>query len=710
MDQNNWRTCCRCYFILLAMISLTSRAIEQTSTPLELSPFANLSIAAIENDQWLSVLPVLGDENQFFLATKSGKIYLLTHSEISSGEFFNLTTALDNSMEVELNAITLDPNFYYRDRDGYQTFYTAHTEKSKKVASKLPKNSVKTETPYDAVVMRWKLASIHRQSANISQQHEVLRIAIQTPQEAIQQLSFNPYIEPWHDDFGLMFIALARSETLNNHALYDGVILRIKPEKYGLKNYTIPADNPFLKRQDITNEIIFIAGQPTEHFAWIKKSMHDFLIQLRQHESHVLVEAKIGDDWRTGIPKQQIQKHVKLASDQQKTLLYNGRDLKTLWGKALQLKGLNNEWQLQAVPLQLSNQSEETPAKLIHKLVAPDVSENAEFSLHASHNGELLLLEHTAQRLYSVQPPELVQNNEPSVTEVINQPTSTTNPAMGILFLLMISILFAVYYWYVCQKKHSKQHFLQEQWGNFDIDLTNQLLALYKRHMHTPEKTIAISSIITSELLLNNHVISTVSAAPEHALSNNKEEQVLTIFAKEHRVKMIDSKQRIIQLRITDDQHNSYLICLYFRIGNIRHTKLKYQQIIDKTINWQWQLAETINPSTTSKRIVLEKPRPASTQHNNKKPTATVSPSQSQALDDHSLPSSDDGNLNQHDEKLKQQVTDSSNVENQPEISKKDTQLVSALDKLVLMNKQGYLSDEEFNTAKAKILQDLMND
>ena len=39
-----------------------------------------------------------------------------------------------------------------------------------------------------------------------------------------------------------------------------------------------------------------------------------------------------------------------------------------------------------------------------------------------------------------------------------------------------------------------------------------------------------------------------------------------------------------------------------------------------------------------------------------------------------------------------------------------DTRLVAALDKLVMMKKQGYLDESEFNMAKTKILKDLANE
>jgi hypothetical protein len=136
----------------------------------------------------------------------------------------------------------LDPSFSYRDGDGHHTFSTAHTEASQKTRSKLSPKDTNINFPFDAVIMRWKISSVRNTSLKLTQQHEVMRIAIAGQQENIQQLSFNPYLAPWHNDFGLLFIALARSDALKNEALYDGAILRIKPGTQRLSSYTIPAD------------------------------------------------------------------------------------------------------------------------------------------------------------------------------------------------------------------------------------------------------------------------------------------------------------------------------------------------------------------------------------------------------------------------------------------------------------------------------------
>ena len=704
MDKGNWFNRCKLYFIftLVALLSQIFHVTAQTVNELELSAIANLDKAALENDQWHSVLPVIGDENQYFIATKAGKIYQLNNNEISPSAFFDLKLALKNPNIIALTAITIDPNFHYRDRDGYHTFYTAHTETSKKTKAKLTPQNSEIIAPYDAVIMRWKITGLQSETPTLSQQHEVMRIAILQPQEYIQQLSFNPYVEPWHDDFGLLFIALARSETLKSDALYAGSILRIKPERYGLQTYTIPADNPFTKTADIRNEIVFIAGNKTEHFDWIKKSTYSLLIQFNQQDANMLIEAKIGDDWREAIPQAQIKKRLPVANTTHKTLLYQGRELKNLWGKALHLQETENDWQLQAIALNSNLDSEDEIEDTPHKLIKHNASGQTKFSLHEKHNGELLLLEHTQQRLYTINKPGLTELK----TAINDVPISSSNTQGAFVFLFFMILILTGYFWFLRNNSAVKNSFLQQQWANFEVDIAAKSLTLYKRHAKSAEKIINISSITRSEVLLNDEVISTISADVSQAFSNDAEDIVLTIFAKEHRLKMIDEKQRSIQIRLTDDQKNHYLFCLYFRVGNIRHTKLKYQEIINKAIDWQWLFAQYINPDVTTKRKIKVKLTREIPSPNKIKKTTNGPTTRPETLEDNSTPVTqglESSHISNTDNDLLANNTQDGSAD-------LDTKLVAALDKLVIMKKQGYLSESEFNIAKTKILKDLIND
>lgn len=710
MEKNNWFKIIKLSFIssLIFTFAQVSYAAEKTVKKLELSAIASLTNAALENDEWHAILPVLGSKNNYYIATSDGKIYQLNDNEVSQSPFFELKIALNNPDIIALTAITLDPSFSYRDRDGYHTFYTAHTEPSKPIKQKLTPINAEISVPYDTVLTRWHITYIPNHAPKVRKQNEVLRIAIQRPQENIKQLSFNPYIEPWHDDFGLLFIALAKSEGIQNQALYAGSILSIRPKKYGLRNYSIPTSNPFIKTASIENEIVYISGQNTTHFNWIKKNNQSLLIQLDQQGENVLIRAEIGDDWRKSIPQEKIIKRLPPTNSTHNTLLYHGRELKDLWGRFLHLQAAGNAWQLQASTLTspLNNVEVSEGESHPHLLINYNADEEAKFSLYQRHNGELLLLEHNNQRLYVVKAPEVAVDNP-----LQDDPPSSISNAYSTLALLFVFIIILIgSFWYLRKRLLTKKNLLSEQWLSFEINSTTQSLSLHKRHPEALEKIIKISSLISSELLLNDNVISTVSADISAAFSNAREEAVRMIFAKEHRLKMLDGKQRKVQLRLVDDQNTSYIVGLYFRVGNIRHTKLKYSKMINKVIDWQWLFSQYINQEVTTKRKIKVQPKQEEPVNHTAIPT-TVSPKEpDESLKQEQITS------NQHivqtgeaDTHLSVPSTNESQSIDTKTIDL-DTEFVTALDKLIMMKKQGFLNETEFNIAKTKILKNLAND
>lgn len=708
MEKKNGLNIVKLYFIytLVALFNFSVNAEEHNHSGLELSPIADLSHATLKNESWQAVLPIPGNDKQYFIATSIGNVYQINDRDISPSPFFELKSALNTPENITLTAIALDPNFNYRERDGYLTFYTAHTEKNKKSKTKLsPENDI--SLPYDTVIMRWQLTYTRDQRPQLNKQREVMRIAINQAQEHIQQLSFNPYIEPWHNDFGLLFVGLAKSEKLAHEALYAGTILRIKPKAYGVRGYSTPVNNPFSKQASILNEIVFIAGKKIIHFDWIKKGSYSLLVQLQHQDNHLLVKAKIGEDWRKNIPQEQIKQQLASIDSPRKTFLYHGRELKSLWGKVLHLQTTEDIWQLQASPLFPEFTNTETDQQGPFNLEPESKIKQTKFSLHQRLDGELMLLEHNKQRLYSLKQPQIA----PSKT--INNESSATNTNSGnaFAFIAFTVLMLISYFWYLRKRTHKQQHFLHEQWANFDIVPEKKSIKLYKRHEKNAEKVIEILSLTRSELLLNDNVISTVDAHSAQSFSNTLETQVLAIFAKENQLKMIDEKQRKIQLRLTNTQAETYLFCLYFRVGNIRHTKLKYSKVINKVIDWQWLFSQYIHPTTTSKRKIkvnVETPKPTEPS------TTPISTAPDSATD-----SATDINANKvtQSTEISDQDTSHYNTAPQGQSHKSnndyvdaDTRLIAALDKLVMMKKQGYLDESEFNMAKSKILKDLASE
>ena len=214
--------------------------------------------------------------------------------------------------------------------------------------------------------------------------------------------------------------------------------------------------------------------------------------------------------------------------------------------------------------------------------------------------------------------------------------------------------------------------------------------------------------MICSEILLNDEVISTISADTTQAFSNELESLVLAAFGSEHRIKMINDKHRKIQLCLTDDQKQHYMICLYYRVGNIRHTKLKYQQVIDKAIDWQWLLAQHINPTLTTKRKIKVKPIPEKVVSPSENKSVSVKAIEREVFEDNSTEVTQDIDLS-IDSLIHSTHEAPSTTKSSIDATEENT-LVADLDKLVMMKKQGYLSETEFNAAKAKILKHVAND
>lgn len=702
MDIDSWLITGKKYFLYFVLIVFSAAilATEQTSSELELSAIAEFSSVQLQQDEWHTVMPITGSEDEYFLTTKNGKVYSLKDQQINNTPLLDLSSRLKKNI-VSLTAIAQDPSFNFRDRTGYNTFYTAHIESTTKQNENTQDQAQVDESatlPYDTVIMRWQLRKPLNQATKIVAQHEVIRIAIHNKAEAIRQLSFNPYTESWHDDFGLLYALLPKTKNAlkSAQAIYSGTILRIKPERFGLQSYTIPANNPFIKKADIRNEIALIVNENVVSFDWVKKTENSLLIQVKNAQGHSFIQTKLGEDWRIdGLPEpNKLTNTSSIISSQ--AILYHGRELKNLWGQILQLNQVENGWQLQVLTSDTSH-----PAQVLSTLNQDNISQataTGKFSLHKNYDNELLLLEHNRQRLYAVKAAQVAMKKTAAASEPIASSNDSNN---GVLTFLVIVALVVSCLWYIRFNSKKQQHFLYQQWANFDVNAATQTLSLYKRHNHSVEQIVKLSSLKRSELLLNDEIISIVSVDAEHGFSNALEEQLQIIFAKEHRFKMIDGKQRKIQLRLSDDENSQYLFCLYYRVGNVRHTKLKYNKVLKKVIDWHWLFAQYINAENTDKRkirVKLAAEKTSDIVNSKSQPPPALKQEKTEQIDGHMAAIASTSNK-----------ADSLKLNN-AESSNQDNELIAALDKLIEMKKQGYLSEDEFNTAKAKILKSLANE
>ena len=143
----------------------------------------------------------------------------------------------------------------------------------------------------------------------------------------------------------------------------------------------------------------------------------------------------------------------------------------------------------------------------------------------------------------------------------------------------------------------------------------------------------------------------------------------------------------------------------------MRHTKLKYSQVLTKSIDWHWLFSQYINPVATSKRKIkfkqdksVTQQELASTEINTDQLTTLDEPLEielEKGAKNNQKPNTDDID---NDTSAESELTTTTE-----DLPNSETQLITALDQLVMMKKQGYLDENEFNMAKTRILNELAN-
>ena len=230
----------------------------QLKLVVDLSQFKDVSTDAI----WLEPVTSSTNGGEFFVAQNNGSIFLAgKDGNITQEAILNLPLIVDNPAFISLTAMTLHPSFTRPEQSGYATLFTAHTtEFGPQINNnRLAINDV-IVFAFETVITAWQY-DFEKQKIDPKTQREVLRIPIKTMDNAIKNLTFDPYQKSWNGNYGQLYFSLNYINELKEHPLYSGVILRILPEIFGVRNYTIPQSNPFVKNLEINDEIVVMGGQ-----------------------------------------------------------------------------------------------------------------------------------------------------------------------------------------------------------------------------------------------------------------------------------------------------------------------------------------------------------------------------------------------------------------------------------------------------------------
>jgi hypothetical protein len=702
-DSNHFIT--RILVLLVSLFTLLFFNAYSNEGSYKLTKIAQLDHRLILQPNWQQFITNPSNKRQHFVIRESGQIYLVDDDKIEPQAILDMSVyqQTDSSL-FKLTAIELHPSFSLRGQVGYGTFYTAHLETINKNSKtkRLRGLGDALQLNFDSVITEWQFSAINHQKIDVNTKREVLRIGVPDKSMDIKQMSFSPYLKSWNDDFGLLYIAL-NGEKKWPQPLYSGVVLRINPTKLGLRSFSVPHNNPYIKHNQINDAIYLLGGQSIYQFIWPGKNSEYILVSHQYNNKHLLSLTDDSNDWRDTMSKKILYQSDNTVHDM---VMYQGRELPLLRSKLLLLRQEKHHWFIYSLAFNLSDNQKirnERKAQLEWSVTSKQLPIKSQIILSSNHYGEVFLLEKTINVLFRLTQ-QALGNEKAVVVSMDNNRTENdlfNNSFITLLFIL--SLISAIYYWFK-RNRYSIKTIMNKQFASIELSESCQQLSLYQRHQKNADTVIDIANIVSSEIKLNEQSISVVNAELGYGFNNDKAQYLRTIFIHEAVDKMVDGKIRQVSLLLTDKQKNSYTVCLYMRKGSDRITKKPYVKVTNELIDWCWFIEEAINGDETDKRqsLVLLKKNTESKLTND-----DTTPLNSQPLvPDELSPTLDVVNKNKHSAEL---VSDESNAVHdkaQPK-NRVDTELVNALEKLVNLKKKGLLTTDEFSKAKESLLKDL---
>lgn len=705
-----------CFLFVLCLLGTSSTTSASKENQYILQKIAQAPQLNTKKNKWLLLREQPGNSQYYYLANTLGQIYQLEQDDPdNTALLLDLQTFSAESPILQLSAFTLHPNFSLRDQTGFGTFYTAHVEKSSNhnKTKRLSDSNVSTPLFFDTVVTEWQLNLA--QKADLSSQREVLRIAIPTLEGGIRQLHFNPYSKSWDDNFSQLYIALAQSPELKQYPLYSGAILRIHPQKDANKNYTVPHENPYYANVKFDKILYLFGAGQINQFIWPAKHSTRLLIShlysFNGTQRHWLSYANSGEDWRKRMPQAFLYQN-KQGLPANSLLVYRGQNAPALRNKLLLLTQQNQQWQLNSLSREKSTkttgviqQQKALSSPIIEwQLTQPALQAN-HLTLYRDNRGELLFFNEDSGAIY-----QLFQQ------DIINNPQESEQDGLSIVtiaFVIMFGLLGGYVLYKVKTQQQSAKSLVRRVFSNIKFTDDKLSLNLFRRHQHDVAKVIALAEIEQCQVLLGDLVIATINTTLGHGFNQRQEQALRDIFHTEQIAKMVAGKVRRMSLSFNVPENDKYIVCLYLRKGSDRITKKSYFEVVDVIIDWCWVIANEINADQTGERAFKPKltaadiakaehkthdDTPLHTQADNIRPTLQVY----SKIDALASEAKKEVTLSEENENGEGLTID--NGTPPIKVVKEDADLVNGFEKLVKLKQQGFLTADEFEQAKAKLL------
>jgi hypothetical protein len=527
----------------------------------------------------------------------------------------------------------------------------------------------------------------------------------------IKQMSFNPYAKSWNEGFGLLYIALNGQPKWKN-PLYSGTIFRINPAKFGLRSFTIPTSNPYLENSEITDEIYLFNEQNINHFIWPNKGSEDILLSHLYNNKPVLSLININNGLRVSDAINIIYQGGNIVKG---VILYRGAELPALRNNLLILtKAKHQNWLVESLslaPAFNSIDTENKKPKQEWQFTVEQLPYDSDIAVISSRDDEVLIIDKTLGNIFQVFK-GMVQTNLPVEQAVVPQVDEKEGSDHLYILLLILLVVIGSCYYLFTRNTISAKSIVRKQFAQLELSESKQQIGLYHRHQKTVDTIINISDINYLDIKLNGETISRLSRETGNGFNDDKEQDLRIALNKEKTDKMMGDKIRQINLSFTDIQTKNYTVCLYMRKGSARVTKKAYSAVIEDLIDWCWLLALTLNPDNTDKRnkksLVSSKDIKSTVEQ--KTHIASLHDQvASNRLSTHRAKPVLETSANNvgstykpYEPTVLDNETDS--IDTTPKNRSVDTVLVNALEKLVELRKQGFLTQEEFTEAKKNVL------
>ncbi|MGJ8692611.1 MAG: hypothetical protein ACSHW0_09020 [Thalassotalea sp.] len=584
------------YDFIKPLVILVAFLLSSAVSAIQLDHLVTFNKVEDTQFNWQQVLAHPSKQNDFYVFTTQGKILEVVNGKLASTALLDVAKELNNP-KLSLTAMALHPNFALKDLPGHHIFYTAHVESfnDKRRLVRLPKVANEANE-FDLVVYEWHI-DILGKNVDVENKREIIRIASPEKTTQIKQLTFNPYLKPWQDEFGSLFIILNQSEKHQETPLYSGVVLRINPDKFGLRNYTIPETNPFNSNAEIDNEIIALGAKNIHKVLWQKKNNQQWFSIVEQAPSkeqpdhtRILTVLSVGDDLRKEVSKP-LWQGASLAKAHQ-IAWYEGRRLANLLYKLITVEYANGEWQLHS----LSVAEDKTVDKILLATI-PNIDPQAQLGLTINNQFELMLLNITDGVFSQIKAMDITgdADNSGDDSDYLS-PYQENDYSQIYLWLAVFSVFIIAIFVALKIKNHDKEKsFVRKHYNRFELSNYSESVDLFKRHQKTADVSLSLSDIAASRILLNHKVINIIDEQPENRFSDEDKAQMNHIIALEQRLKMVDHRARVIAIEIIDKSGHVYTLCLYARRGNQRYTRIHYQECLNMINSWCVTISETIN-------------------------------------------------------------------------------------------------------------------